>query len=368
MSIMSVMSCLSAGACTKQGFLAAPEADPTVNAKVGSFNADTHFLLEPTGDAEALLGRAVHITSAGGWTIADERAPGCVVRVKRSLADYEKSYRIGLGDMTALSGGYGDLLRLEARYGRSVEAAMKIHNLETLTADIAGPCGDVIVKSVRVGTGDRTLQRKAEGALKARVGKGPIGIDAGREAATDSIDEMRWSNPQAYAFTYEQAPTRKIFELDADIPDSLIDGEKFELKLTATDDAYLVIYYLEENGQGDVLYPSAVLPVPRIEPGEILILPPRIDPDDPLVPPSRRPLELHAKLNDPNVPARETLVVYAFAARADFDRFRPAALDEGADTLAYAAKLTEVLSSIPISRWDRHTVTIEILPRAENTP
>ena len=69
--------------------------------------------------------------------IVDERAPG-QVRVKRSVAEYEKSYRIGLGDMTAMSGGYSEILKLEARYGRSVEAAMKINNVETLTADIEG--------------------------------------------------------------------------------------------------------------------------------------------------------------------------------------------------------------------------------------
>jgi hypothetical protein len=351
-----VASVLSASAaCTKQGFLAAPEADPTITAKVGSFAPDMHFLVEPTGDAEDLLGRAVHVTSAGGWTIADERAPGCNVRVKRSSADYEKSYRMGLGDLTALSGGYGELLKLEARYGRSVEAEMKVHNLETLTADTEGDCGEVIVKSVRIGTGERKLLRKADGAAKVHVGKGPIGVSAGREAATDAADEIRWSTPQAYAFSYEGGVRRKVFELDARIPDSLRDGERFTLKFRASEDAYLVAYYLEESGEGAVLFPDAALPVPMVAAGSTFVFPPEGH------------KQLEAQLRDPTIAVHETIVVYAFAERADFDRFRPAALTASTDALAYAAELTNVLSSIPISRWDRHSVTIEITPNAETS-
>ncbi|HEY0132653.1 MAG TPA: DUF4384 domain-containing protein [Nannocystis sp.] len=342
-------------ACTKQGFLAPPGVDQAITAKVGSFAPDMHFLIEPTGDAEDLLGRAVHVTSAGGWTIADERAPGCDVRVKRSAADYEKSYRMALGDLTALSGGYGELLKLEARYGRSVEAEMKIHNLETLTADIEGDCGEVIVKSVRIGTGERKLLRKAEGVAKVNVGKGPIGVSAGREAATDAADEIRWSTPQAYAFTYEGGVRRKVFELEAQIPGTLRNGETFELVFTGSEDAYLVIYYLEENGEGTVLFPDAGVPVPMFAAGETLSLPPAGQ------------KKLQAQLRDPTIPERGTVVVYAFAERGDFDRFRPAALTDSTDALAYAAELTRVLSSVPISRWDRHTTTIEILPNAETS-
>lgn len=315
--------------CTKTGFLKAPEADDSVTEKVGSFSTDTHFLLEPSADAEDLLGRAVHLTSKGGWTIADERAPGCNVRVKRSSAEYEKSYRIGLGDMTAMSGGYGDLLKLEARYGRSVEAAMKIQNMETLTADTEGPCGEVIVKSVRVGTGERRLVRKAEGSAKAKAGKGPIGAEAGREGLTDVADEMKWSSPQAYAFTYEQSAQRK-----------------FE----SSSDAYLVVFFLEESGAGTVLYPNEQIPVPTVKGGKPLTLPT----------PDLRPLQ--AQLRDPMVPARETLVIYAFAARADFDQFKPAAFGDGENAVSYAANLTKALASVPISRWARVTATYEIQP------
>ncbi len=350
--LLPVLCALSLGACTKQGFLEAPKAEESVLESVGSFQTDTHFLLEPSADAEGLLGRAVQVTSKGGWTIADERAPGCQVRVKRAVADFEKSYRIGLGDMSALSAGYSELIKLEARYGRSVEAAMKVHNLETLTADIVGDCGEVVVTSVRVGTGERTLQRKAEAGGGGRVGKGPIGVKVGRDAATDVVDEMRWSSPQAYAFTYKGIQSRKVFEVQADVPEQVTEGDEINLRLTATDDAYLVIYYLDQNGGGGVLFPDVRLLAPRVKAGQTLVLPP--DGDQPI----------QARLLTPGKPATDTLVIFAFASRGDFDSYKPGAFADGATDLEYINKLNEALSTVPISRWDRHTVTIDIQPKA----
>lgn len=350
-SLLAVLVAMSLGACTKQGFLEAPAASPELTEKIGTFSADTHFLLEPTAEAEELLGRAVHISQSGGWTIADERAPGCQVRVKRSQAEYEKSYRIGLGDMTAMSGGYTELLKLEARYGRSVEAAMKIQNLETLTADTEGPCGDVIVKSVRVGTGERQLVRKAEAAANGRVGKGAAMVSGGREAATDVADEMRWSSPQAYAFAYEKSKHRKVFNFEANVDPSIEDGKEVRFTFSASADAYLVIFFLEESGVGTVLYPHAELPLVKVTAGTTLTLPSAGEPS------------IQASLRDPKVAARETIVVYAFTTREDYDQFKPSAIGEGDDAVVYAAALTKALSSVPISRWARATISYEIQPK-----
>ncbi len=350
--LLAVFLTMSLGACTKQGFLKAPDADPEVAGKVGSFSTETHFLLEPTAEAEELLGRAVHVSKSGGWTIADERAPGCQVRVKSSQAQYEKSYRIGLGDMTAMSGGYTDLLKLEARYGRSVEAAMKIQNLSTLTADTEGPCGEVIVKSVRIGTGERRLVRKVEGSVKGSAGKGAAMVSGGREGATDVADEMTWSSPQAYAFAYEQSAQRKVFDFQASVPPSVVDGETIEFEFKASDDAYLVIYFLEESGAGTVLYPSPQVPVVKVKAGQSLTLPGADEP------------KIAAALRDPKKAARETLVVYAFTTREDFEQYKPAAIGDGDNAVTYAATLTKALSSVPISRWARATMSYEIQPKS----
>lgn len=194
--------------CTRGGFLKAPKPDDA--AGVGDFTNDMHFLLVPS-DAESLLGRQVFVSPKGEWTLADERAPGCEVQVQRSSATYNKQHQIGLGDLTSISGGYKQVLNLEARYGRSIEAEFKIENTEVLTAKVTGPCGDKIVKSVRVGKGFRKLVRKAEAGAKSRIGKGPLGAEGGREAATEVLDSIEWSEPQAYAFSYESVgPTPPV--------------------------------------------------------------------------------------------------------------------------------------------------------------
>ncbi|MDC0720737.1 hypothetical protein [Nannocystis bainbridge] len=341
---------MSLGACTKQGFLAAPKADSEVAEKIGGFSSDTHFLLEPTGDAEALLGRQVRVTTAGAWTIADERAPGCEVRVKESSSSYKKKYRVGLGDLTAFAGGYMDMLKLEARYGRSVEAEYEIQNVKTLTADTDGPCGEVIVKSVRVGSGFRKLVRSAEGAAKGRVGKGGIGVQGGREAATEALDSMEWGDPQAYAFSYDRAAQQKQFDFWVKMPEKFVDGERVHFEFSASETAYLIVIALEETAAGGVVYPSDSVPLPTIKGKASLVLP---TPDEKAI---------AASLRDPNTPARETLVVYAFTHREDFDRFKPAAMDAG-EGLAYADKLEKALAQVPISRWSRVTKSYEIVPK-----
>jgi len=346
----TVLWSMSLGACTKKGFLDAPEADTEVSEKIGGFSSDTHFLLEPTGDAENLLGRQVRVTTAGAWTIADERAPGCEVRVKESSSSYKKKYRVGLGDLTAFAGGYKDMLKLEARYGRSVEAEYEIQNVKTLTADTEGPCGEVIVKSVRVGSGFRKLVRSAEGVAKGRAGKGGIGIEGGREAATEALDSMEWGDPQAYAFSYDRAAQQKQFDFTVNLPEKFTDGDPVRFEFAANETAYLIVIALEETAAGGVLYPSDQVPLPTVKGKSQLVLP---SPDE---------QKVAAQLRDPKTAARETLVVYAFTHREDFDRFKPAAMDAG-EGLAYAEKLEKALSQVPISRWARVTQSYEIVPK-----
>lgn len=348
--LVAVLGSVSLGACTKRGFLDAPEVDDEVVEKIGSFTSATHFLLEPTSDAEDLLGRQVHVTSAGAWTIADERAPGCQVRVRESASRYKKKYRVGLGDLTAFTGGYKDMLKLEARYGRSVEAEFEIDNVKTLTADTEGPCGEVIVKSVRVGSGFRKLVRAAEGAAKGNAGNGKIGVAGGREASTEALDSLEWSDPQAYAFSYDRAAQQKQFDFRAELPAKFVDGDPVSFEFSANETAYLVVIVLEESGEGGVLYPSDAVPVPTVKGKAALTLP---GPDE---------LAIAAKLRDPEQAARETLVTFAFTHREDFDRLKPAAMDAG-EGLAYAEALEKALQQVPISRWARVTKSYEIVPR-----
>lgn len=345
---LAVLLGMSLGACTKDGFLKAPEGGEAAE-KVGGFSSDTHFLLEPTADAESLLGRRVQVSASGSWTIADDREPGCEVNVRRSGSKFKKKYRVGLSDLTAFSGGYKEMLSLEARYGRSVEAEYEIANLETLTADVKGPCGEVIVKSVRVGSGYRKLVRKAEGSAKGRAGKGPIGAEGGREGASEALDSMEWEDPQAYAFSYDHVAQSKQLDFHVTLPPKFSDGETINIAFDASETAYVIVIALEESGAGGVLYPSTEVPIPELRGKKTLVLP---GPNEPAI---------KAQLRDPNTPARETLVVYALTSKDDFERFSPQAMGVS-DGMQYAQKLEAAIAKVPISRWARATLTYDIVP------
>lgn len=346
---VGIVALTLAAGCTKRGFLEAPKADDEVSQSVGSFSADTHFLLEPSGSGEELLGRAVQISSSGGWTIADERAPGCEVVVEREVAEYEKEYSVALDDMTTMAAGYRDLLGLSARYGRSVSAEYKIQNQGILRADTRGPCGDVIVSSVRIGAGERSLVRQAAGEVKGGAGKGDIGARAGRSGNTKAIESMRWSTPQAYAFTFKRLGEDNALDLDLRAPSRLREGEALTLEIKVDQPAYIVVLYLEAAGPGGVLWPGPDLELPKADADAPLLLPPMGA--EPLV----------AALREPGVAASETLVIYAFTEEADFDRLRPRGAVDGVD---YAASLTRELAALPLSRWARTTLTYVIEPAA----
>ncbi|MCA9663617.1 MAG: hypothetical protein KC486_35130 [Myxococcales bacterium] len=344
---LALLAPLALASCTKKGFLKVPEADDEVSGQVGSFTADTHFLLEPIGDPEDLLGRAVQISDSGGWTIADARAPGCEVEVVRQPAEYAKTYEVNLDDMTTLAAGYRDLLGLSARYGRSVQAEYQVQNAEILKADTRGPCGDVIVSSLRIGSGERSLVRRAAGEVKGGAGKGDIGARAGRSGKAEQIDRMEWSTPQAYAFTFKRLADQEPLDLEIAAPTSLKEGQALAIEISATQSVYLVVLFLEEDGPGGVLWPDDTLRFPKVEAGGSLTLPPAGS--DPLV----------AALREPGVPTLETLVLFAFTEEADFDRLRPQGAVVAAD---YAAKLSEELVALPMSRWARTTLSYAIEP------
>jgi hypothetical protein len=347
LAYLGCLGCLVVASCRKDGFIAPPKAGGDITQNVGSFDAAprSHLLLFPLATAEALLGRAVILSEDGGWTIADERAPGCEVRVERIPAEYTKQYRVALEDLTSLAAGYSALLGLQAEYGRSIEAEIVIDNTEIMRADIRGPCGDVIVDSVSVGRGERKLLRRAAASVEGRGGQGPVGVSAGRGSEAEVKDRIHWQTPQAYAFTYRELSKVEPLHIDVDMPRSITDGDALEIRLAGSRDAHVVVFFLEENGAGGVLWPAEGQTA-KITAGQPTVL---------------GPLEAH--LRTPTEASIETLVIYAFADEHDYRQFKP---DTGAyltDGTAYAASLTEKLSTISLSRWSRVTLSYQIVPR-----
>jgi hypothetical protein len=62
-------------------------------------------------------------------------------------------------------------------------------------------------------------------------------------------------------------------------------------------------------------------------------------------------------------PAHETLVVYAFTDKRDFDAIKPAAGSENASGPEYASELTKKLQNVSMSRWSRAVAGYVIRPK-----
>ena len=313
-----------------------------------------NLLLHPMGEPEALLGRAVHLTGHGAWTIADARAPGCQVQVRRTPASFTSKRTVDLQSFTAVSAGFADLVGLEARFGKDVNAEIAIENSEVLEADIHPSCGDIVVDRVFVGTGRRTLLRKSVIGGKAAVRIGLVTPGASHEATSSILDSTEWSAPQAYGFGVKHMGKMPPLELTVRMPSVLADGDELSFAIESSKPAYLIVFYQESDGKASVLWPSAEEPVPTSGPGEPARLPSAEE--------RRAGIRLEARLRDAGTSARELLVVYGFTDKADFDRFKPPIGGEDADGPAFVSQLTRDISDIPMARWSRVLTSYVITP------
>src|SRR5262249_9491472 len=149
------------------------------------------------------------------------------------------------------------LIGVEAKLGHANSADIDITNTEILRADTRGPCGDVIVDTVFVGHGKRTLLATAErgGKVTALIPRaGPEGVSS--EASAKVLDATEWADDQAYGFNYKKLGSDAALDLEVSFPTSVKEGEHVEVKFATNKKAYLVVYYVDSEGKGDVLWPS----------------------------------------------------------------------------------------------------------------
>ena len=305
--------------------------------------AQGHLLLHPVSDADQLLGRAVQTTPDGAWSIADARASGCEVQVRHERAEYETRRRVDVHSMTELAGGFAALVGLEAKFGHATRADIDIANTGIVRADVRGDCGDTVVDQVYVGHGTRKLLTEAVSAAKAGLRLGNVTPSGGYDTGTQVVDETAWKTDQGYAFTFTKVASEPSVDLKIDLAPTLHEGDAVTVSFEASRPAWLVVYYLEEDGKGEVLWPSDDEPEPKIEPGR------------PTTFPSDREraagIAVKAALRTKGKAARETLVAYAFADKADWLRVKPKVGSSGG--AAIAAEMTKRLEAIPLRRWSR---------------
>lgn len=339
-----------------------PALAPTVPDKPqqATQTEQANLLLFPHGDPEGLLGRAVQATSDGAWTIADARAPGCEVSVHRIKAEYSTRRQVDIHNMTSVSAGFAKLVSLEAKFGRANKADIDVTNSEILRADTRGPCGDTIVDTVFVGHGKRELIATAEAGARASAQIGAVSPGAGTEASASVVDSTAWQSDQAYGFSYRRVGQTPQLDLRVKLARSVTEGDSVQIQFETTRKAYLIVYYLEANGHGAVLWPSQEEPEPIAGPGQVAILPSARE--------RSSGVDLKATIETPGMASRETLVTYAFTEKADFDRLSPGADGKNDDGPGYAAELTRRLADVPISRWSRSLVSYTIIPKPVAAP
>jgi hypothetical protein len=325
-------------------------------APAASHDTDqSHLLLFPEADAESLLGRAVQKSADGSWTIADARAPGCEVNATHEKASFHTSRKIDAHSMTSLAAGYSKIVSIEAKFGRQNTADIDIDNTEILHADTRGACGELVVDTVFVGHGKRNITASAVAAGSADVHVGVVSAAPGVDTGQSQADSISWPNDQAYGFSVRENAKVEPLEVRVGVPSILDEGDNVSARFEAAAPAWLVVYYIDAGGHADVLWPSNEEPEPHAGPGAPAILPSEHE--------RSQGIHYTATLLKPGQPSRETLVVYAFADKRDFDAMKPAAASENADGPAYAAELTKRLQAVPISRWSRAVVGYVIQPK-----
>ena len=335
-----------------------PAPAPPEPAQAGREVEQGHLLLYPIRGAEEFLGRPVKVSDDGHWTIADARLPGCEVSVQRQDAAYRVKRRVQIESLTALSAGFSQMIGFEAGYGNANEAEIDIQNTAILSAQTRGECGDVIVDRVFVGTGRRALLTSARANAGARLSV-PGAPQAGVDAHSAIADETAWQDEQAYAFTYRTSGGPGL-SVNIRMEPFVSEGDDVSIQIESNQPAYIVIYYLDAEKKGAVLWPSRDEPAPQVEPGRPLILPSNAE--------RAKGYRIQAALSQPGVAAREMLVAYAFRDRADFDRLRPSAGAMSDDGVAYAAELGTRAAPLPLDRWARSMVSYVIEPRSGSQP
>ncbi len=314
-----------------------------------------NLLLFPQTDAESLLGRAVHATGDGGWTIADARAPGCEVQIKRKKAEFGTHRQVNIHDLTSISAGFAKIVDLEAKYGKAVTADIAIENTEILQADTRGPCGETIVETVFVGRGKRTLMVSSEVAGKLGVAINGIVPSVEHDGSSKVLDETEWKTEQAYGFAPKRIGNQPPLDVTVRMAATIQEGDTLDIVIESGRKAYVVAYFLEVDGKAEVLLPTSEEPEVVAEPGKPATIPTARE--------RAAGVKLQAALRKPRHETRETLMVYAFAEKGDFDRLKPAAGDSDAQGAAYAAQLTDKLQDVPISRWARVLTGYTIVPK-----
>ncbi len=286
---------------------AACRPEPTAVGDLSPVPPGMHLLLQPTGSPDSLLGREVKIGDDGGYSIAPERRPGCIVEARDEVSAYDQSFSDLLDRVADVAGGRASVASFSASSSKQIEALFDIHNESKRVASLAGDCGAVVIDEVMIGTGRRSFSKRVERKVSGSVTVSHVPLGGGGGQARNSAAALEWNTPQGWAIHVRDFDGASLPRLDLMLEDQVTDGGQLHLRVSSTVEVDLVVAYFEADGKGDVIWPSASHPDTHVPRGGVHEFPP-----------------LDAGLRNPGVPASEYLVVYAFTSREEFDRLKPA--------------------------------------------
>lgn len=313
------------------------------------------LLLFPISNPERILGRAVIRGADGAFVIAEDIAPGCELRVVREPSRVALRKEANMKEATNVGAGYASVASFQAKWGKDLAVRIEAQNQEIVRADLSGPCGDEVVSEVFVGTGARRVVRGAGVAVDARGGAFGVQAGGGTDRSQDALDEMKWTEPQAYAFRTRASTTSKSLEVEVSTAPRIIEGDAVRFTITTSEPASLVVFYLGADGKGDQLVPSNEDPRPRTQAHAPFPIPTAAQ--------ERQGVKFVATLLEPGKPAKERLLVYAFREEGDFAALRGVVDEAAGDAPKLEELLTTRLANLPPARFRKRVLAYTIEPK-----
>ena len=325
---------IGCGGAEKLSSPAAPIAD-TLTDK------GEHLLVEPMAEGEKLLGRPVTLLAEGGVEIADSRAPGCEVIPSPVGSKWKRTFHQEAEYLAGFSAELAKVASLKAEYKEGIRLETVVRNEQTISANLSGTCGDLVITSVKIGTGHRELQYKKSAKAGGSVGWNSISAGGGGGAEKSMEATLTWETPQAWAFTVGTVKNTDQAEITIQMPGELTPGQQFEPRITAEARAlWLVVLSCYDGDKCSVLRPSHKIPTEQVPSGRTITLWPMI-----------------AESAADGGQSVEKMVVYGFPEKGDFKMFSPPKGVLSIDTSSkYAADLERRLvnqQEIPARRWTR---------------
>lgn len=183
----------------------------------------------------------------------------CEVSAHSEPSRFRATRTVQTRSLAVVSAGYARIVGLEVKVGQSTSTDIAVENSAVLWGDMRGTFGKWVIDTVFVGRGRRRVLASAEAGGEGKVGVGVIGASAATHSDQAVVDELEWTDDQAYGFSFRKAVEEEPLDVRVDMPSAVVEGSE--------------IQYIDSAGKAEVLWPSDEEPEPRVTPSAPAVLP-----------------------------------------------------------------------------------------------